>query len=143
VSCGSICIRTVVIAGVDESVREGARRMAREDVGALVVLDEAGKLIGMLTDRDVVVRCLAAGRDPVTTTIVEVMTAPVVAVQETTPIEDALSKMVGARVRRLPVLDEKGELVGILALDDVLELLAEETATIGRLLRRAPLRRPE
>jgi len=142
VSCGSICVRTVVIAGVEESVREAARRMTHEDVGALVVLDEAGKPIGILTDRDVMVRCLGASRDPVTTTVAEIMSAPVVAVQETTPIEDGLSKMVGARVRRLPVLDVKGELVGILALDDVLELLAEETATIGRLIRRAPRRPP-
>ena len=69
------------------------------------------------------------------------MTAPAVCIPESTPIEDALSRMVGIPARRLVVTDADGRLAGILALDDVAELLAEEAERIGRLLaRRGPAR---
>ena len=66
------------------------------------------------------------------------MTRPAARILESTPIEDALTEMLRARVRRLPVVDEAGRLVGILGLDDVIELLSEETGSIGRLLARRP-----
>jgi CBS domain-containing protein len=62
------------------------------------------------------------------------MSAPVTCVHESTPIETALARMVGAHARRLVVVDDDEQLVGILALDDVLELLAEELASVGKLL---------
>lgn len=136
-STGKLCVRRVVFAEAGESVREAALRMTREEVGTLVVLDEARRPTGILTDRDVLVRCVAPGRDPETTSIGDVMSAPVAVVVEATPIEDALERMRVLRVRRLPVVDARGALVGILALDDVLELVAEEAATIGALLRRS------
>jgi len=136
-SSGKVCVRRVVFAEARESVREAALRMTREEVGTLVVLDEARRPTGILTDRDVMVRCVAPGRDPEATPVGDVMSAPVASVVEATPIEDALERMRVLRVRRLPVVDEQGALVGLLALDDVLELLAEETATIGAILRRA------
>jgi CBS domain-containing protein len=136
-SSGRLCVRRVVFADAGESVREAALRMAREEVGTLVVLDAERRPSGILTDRDVVVRCVAPGRDPAATPIADVMSAPVATLGEATPIEDALERMRVLRVRRLPVVDAQGALVGILALDDVLELLAEESATIGALLRRS------
>jgi CBS domain-containing protein len=137
-SSGRLCVRRVVFAEARESAREAALRMTREEVGTLVVLDEARRPVGMLTDRDLVLRCLAPGRDPEATPIAELMSAPVSSVGEATPIEDALERMRMLRVRRLPVVDAQGALVGILALDDVLELLVEEAESIGRLLRRRP-----
>ena len=74
--------------------------------------------------------------DPAATAVSSVMTAPPTCIHESTPIESALAHMAGAHVRRLVVVDDDKRLVGILALDDVLELLAEEAATIGRLLGR-------
>jgi len=141
-SSGKVCVRRVVFAEGRESVREAALRMTREEVGTLVVLDEARRPTGILTDRDVMVRCVAPGRDPEATAVAEVMSAPVASVEEATPVEDALDRMRVLRVRRLPVVDEQGALVGLLALDDVLELLAEESATIGAILRR-PRRGPD
>jgi signal-transduction protein with cAMP-binding, CBS, and nucleotidyltransferase domain len=135
-SVGKICIRRVVIASHGESLREAAGRMVAEDVGALVVLDAEKRPIGIVTDRDLVARCIAEGRDPARSTVGDVMSKPAARVHEGTAIEDALVEMMRARARRLPVVDDAGRLVGILALDDVLELLAEETATIGRLLAR-------
>jgi CBS domain-containing protein len=63
------------------------------------------------------------------------MSAPATCVHEATPIETALARMAGVRARRLVVVDDDGRLVGILALDDILELLAEELTSIGKLLR--------
>lgn len=138
---GKICSRSVVVASPDDSIVEAARRMAEHGVGTLVVRDTEGHPVGMVTDRDVTVRSVAAGLDPEATLVSDLMTAPVEMVHESTPIEDALARMSRTGVRRLPVVDEEDRIVGILALDDVLELLAEEQETVGRLLRKSrPLR---
>jgi len=140
-SVGAICVRSVQIASPDESVRAVARRMATTGVGTVVVLGEGRRPLGILTDRDVAVRCVAEERDPDATQVGAVMTAPVTCVQESTAIETALSRMAGAGARRLVVVDDQQRLVGILALDDVLELLAEEAVTIGRLVGERAARR--
>jgi len=133
-SVGAICVREVQITSPDETVRAVARRMAASGVGTVVVLGEGRRPLGILTDRDVTVRCVAQARDPDATPVGEVMSAPAACVHESTPIESALSRMAGTGGRRLVVVDGEERLVGILALDDVLELLAEEAATIGRLV---------
>ena len=138
---GAICVRSVQIASPEESVRAVARRMAKAGVGTVVVLGEAQRPIGILTDRDITLRCVAEERDPGATEVAAVMTTPVTCVHESTPIESALARMVGVHARRLAVVDDEERLVGILALDDVLELLAEEAATIGRLLAQRAERR--
>jgi CBS domain-containing protein len=140
-SAGSICVRSVLIGTPDESVRAVAQRMAKADVGTVVILGDAKQPVGIVTDRDVALRCVAARRDPDSTAAGAIMTAPAACIHESTPIEAALARMADGRIRRLVVVDEKERLVGILALDDVLELLAEEATTIGRLLvRRADAR---
>ncbi len=139
-SAGSLCVRTVHVARAEESAREAARRMRDQDVGTLVVVDEKRHPLGIVTDRDLALRCLAEEGDPDTTRVGAVMTAPVACVSESTPIEEALRRMAGSSVRRLAVTDEAGQLAGLLALDDVVELLVEEAEAIGRLLQR---RRPQ
>jgi CBS domain-containing protein len=108
--------------------------MAAESVGTLVVVDPAGRPVGILTDRDLMRHCVAEGRDPDLTKVETIMASPLVSGPEELPIEDALSRMAEAGVRRLVVVDRAGSLAGVLALDDVLELLAEEFTTIGRLV---------
>ena len=138
-SVGRICLRDVDLAETGESTFEVARRMEQRRVGTLVVVDAAGRPIGVLTDRDLAVRVVAAGRDPRRTTVGDVMTQDPRTVGESTPIESALSLMRSGSFRRLPVVNEDGKLVGILSLDDVLGLLAEEFALIRGLLdREAP-----
>jgi CBS domain-containing protein len=137
-SVGRICVRTVHVAAPEETVRAAARRMREADVGALIVVNEERSPIGVVTDRDVALRCVAEVRDPDATAVAAVMTAPVHGIAEETPIEEALRRMAGLAARRLAVTDDAGHLVGILALDDVLELLVEEAEAIGRLLRRRP-----
>jgi len=133
-SAGAICVRSVQVAWPDETVRAVAERMAAAGVGTVVVLDSDQRPTGILTDRDVALRCVAARRDPDTTAVRDVMSAPVACIHESTPIESALSRMTSVRARRLAVVDDEERLVGVLALDDVLELLAEEVTTIGKLL---------
>jgi CBS domain-containing protein len=134
-SVGRICVRTVHVAGPGESAREAARRMVTEGVGTLVVLGGDRRPVGFVTDRDVMFHCVAEGRDAARTRVDEIMAAPVVTVPEDLPIEDALARMAETKVRRLAVVDRAGCLAGLLALDDVLDLLSEEFGTIGRLLR--------
>jgi CBS domain-containing protein len=135
-SVARICLREVDLADPTESVLEAARRMGERRVGTLVIVDDAGKPIGLLTDRDLALRVVAAGGDPRATSVGEVMTAHPKTVGESTPIESALSLMRSGSFRRLPVVNDDGKLVGIVSLDDVLSLLAEEFELIGRLLER-------
>jgi CBS domain-containing protein len=137
-SVGKICSRVLATASPDESVRAAARRMAEYEVGDLVVLDvdRHSRAIGIVTDRDIVIRCIAATLDPDQTRVADVMTAPAQAVSETMSIENALSKMANAGTRRLVVTGDGERVLGILSVDDVLDLITEETGAIGRLLER-------
>ncbi len=136
-SVGRICLRSVDLADATESVTGAACRMRERGVGTLVVIDQAGHPVGILTDRDLCLRVLAEGRDASGSRVADVMTASPRTVSEETPIEAALSLMKAGGFRRVPVVDGAGTLVGILSLDDVLALLAEEFALIGKLIERA------
>jgi CBS domain-containing protein len=119
-----------------ESVRAVAKRMGEYRVGTVVVVDDARRPIGILTDRDIALRCVAPGESADAMSVSGVMTTPVRTVSENAPIEDALDSMKRLGVRRLPVVDATGTLAGLVALDDVLSLIAEESASIGSLLRK-------
>lgn len=135
---GMLCSRIVATAAPGESVRTAAQRMAEHGVGTLVVLDgERGNgLAGVVTDRDIALRCTAAGLDPETTPVIEVMSKPVHAVDEGTPVEEALARMARTATRRLVVTGDEGRLVGIFTLDDALEFLATQAGAVGQLLAR-------
>jgi CBS domain-containing protein len=123
-------------AGLDESVTAAAERMHQRAVGSLVVLNYARTPIGIVTDRDLVERVLSKGLSGVDTLVRDIMTADPKIVSEETPIESALALMRSGRFRRLPVVDGEQQLVGMITLDDILMLLAEEFTQIGRLLER-------
>ncbi len=135
-SVGRICSRVVATATPEESVRVAARRMVRNDVGTLVVVEGGGvtRPVGLVTDRDIAIRCVAADLDPDQTPIATIMSAPVQSVGEHTPIEEAIQRMANRAIRRLVVTGDQGFLVGLLSLDDVVRLLTEEAGSIGRLL---------
>ena len=135
-SVGRICVREVDLTDPTESVQIAARRMHDRKVGTLVVSDNAKRPIGMLTDRDLAVRVVAAGLDPASTTVADVMTRDPCCVPEETPIETALKLMRAGPYRRLPVVDQAEALVGVVSLDDILSLLTEEFNEIGTLLKR-------
>lgn len=133
-SVGKICIRQVHTAEQGETVHAISRRMREQGLGALVVV-EGSHPVGIVTDRDVALRCVAEGRDPDATLVSDVMTAPALCVHETTPIETAIQLMSGVPMRRVVVTDGQDRLVGILSLDDVLDLLLEEVQAVARLVR--------
>lgn len=135
-SVGRICIREVDLADANETVWAAAERIRQRAVGTLVILDDAKRPVGIVTDRDLVERVLAAGRDPNTTQVCDIMTGELKTIAEDDSIESALALMRSGRFRRLPVVDHQGKLVGLLSLDDVLILLAEEFTQIGKLLER-------
>jgi CBS domain-containing protein len=136
-SAGRTCSRTVATVRPEETVRVAARRMAELDVGTLVVRDGDGTNAptGIVTDRDIAVRCVGGGYNPDKTPVAKIMTVPVRVIDESVPIEDAMERMAETGARRLVVTGEGKQLVGILSLDDVLELLAQELGPISRLLR--------
>jgi CBS domain-containing protein len=129
-----ISIKSVDHAVTEESVWRAAERMHQRAVGMLVVLDPEKRPVGVLTDRDIVERVVAQRRDAGTTKVGDVMTPSPATVRENASIESAISMMRAHSVRRLPVVDDQGQLSGVVSLDDVLVLLAEELTEVGRLL---------
>jgi CBS domain-containing protein len=135
-SVGKIATRVVATANGSESILEVARRMAEYNVGCLVVVDGDPEPVGIITDRDIVTRVVATELDPSETAVSLIMTREVRSVDEATPIEQALALMGSAGTRRLIVTDSESKLVGIVSVDDVIELLVEEAESIGKLLRK-------
>ena len=108
----------VVTIDEREPVIAAARLLKRMNLGALPVTDRGGKLVGMLTDRDIVLRCVALGGDARTMTAGDVMTRGVVTATPDVKVDDAARRMGRGQVRRLPVV-ENGKLVGMLSLADM------------------------
>ncbi len=129
-----ICVRNVDLADPTESVWQAAERMRQRGVGTLLMVDEWNKPIGIVTDRDLVVRVLAEGLDGNTTLVRDVMTPHPKTIFQDAPIEDALAIMRGGGFRRVPVVDAEEKLVGLISLDDVLMLLARSFTEIGELI---------
>ncbi len=132
----TICTRSVDLAEREESVWRAAERMHHRVIGCLLVVDQDQHPIGILTDRDIVERVVSLSRDPMTTTVEEVMTTPVISIKEHAALHEALDVMRQNAIRRLAVVDERGILVGVLSLDDVLMYLADQFAAVGKLISR-------
>ena len=108
----------VEVIAPDASIYEAAEKMSHRDIGPLPVC-EGDRLIGMLTDRDITVRAVAAGRDPRTTHVRDVMTPDVVYGFDDEEVQDAARLMAQYQIRRLPVLNRSKQLVGMVALGDL------------------------
>jgi CBS domain-containing protein len=129
-----LCQRDVDVAGLNESVTVAAERMHQRSVGALVVVDDELAPVGILTDRDLVIRVLAPGQNGQTTAVGDVMTRNPQTIAEDASIESALALMRRGTFRRLPVVDRRGALQGIVTLDDILQLLGEELFAVSKLV---------
>ncbi len=131
----------VITIDKDEPVSAAARLLKRHNVGVLPVTDNNNCLRGMITDRDIVLRCIAAESDPRTTKVSEIMSRGIITVTPSVPVDDAVILMSQDQVRRLPVV-ESGRVVGMLSLCDMArsmaceaeasEALAEISANIRR-----------
>ena len=108
----------VEVIAPEASISEAAQKMRHLDIGPLPVC-EGERLVGMLTDRDITVRAVAAGRDPLTTQVREVMTPDVVYGFDDQEVQDAARLMAQYQIRRLRVLNRSKQLVGMVALGDL------------------------
>lgn len=108
----------------DTTLEEIATMMKEEDVGAIPVLEE-GKLCGIVTDRDIVVRCVAEGRDPSEVTAEDVMSEDIQTIEPGMDVEDAAGLMASRQIRRLPVV-KSGKLLGMVSLGDIAVKTGEE-----------------
>ena len=108
----------VISIGAGESVEVAARTLAHYNIGVLPVCDQNGQICGLVTDRDLVTRCMAANRVPGKTTVREVMTGQVISVKPDMNASVAAHLMGAQQVRRLPVT-ENGKLCGMLSLGDI------------------------
>jgi CBS domain-containing protein len=139
VKVSEVCSHDVVFVAASESVVEAAKIMRRCHVGDVVVVkDDNGRGIGVLTDRDITVELVAAEVDPATVSVGDILTRNLVSVKENDDIYDALVEMTDHAIRRIPVEDVDGRLVGILSLDDIVQLLADELHRVSTLLERQP-----
>lgn len=114
-------------AAPDTTLSEVAELMEAEDVGAIPVVD-GERLLGMVTDRDIVIRAIAKGKDPRETPVAQIASKDLVTLEPDQDLSDALKLMAQYQVRRLPVIEDEDRLVGVVSQADV-ALLAKEKAT--------------
>jgi len=145
----SLCNHNVATIGTNAGVVEAAALMRMEHVGDLIVAEERGDAkipIGILTDRDIVVGVIAKGAAADAVTVGDAMTRNPLTVREDASIDFALREMRRYGVRRAPVVRANGDLVGVIAIDDIIEHLADQLTRLAELIRleRAaePRRRP-
>ena len=117
----------------DTTLDEVARLMLIHDCGEIPVVDRSEKVVGVITDRDIVCRVVAEGKNPMAHTAAECMTQPVVSVGVDSPVDQVVSVMEGHRIRRVPVIDDNGVCAGIIAQADIARYTA--TGTVGELVR--------
>jgi CBS domain-containing protein len=130
---GQICNRVVVFAFRNTPLPDAAKLMRDNHIGSLVIVDESdrGRIpVGMLTDRDIAIAVVAQALDPRTLTAGEVMSGELVTANEQDDMLDTLQRMRRRGIRRVPVLTAAGVLAGIVTLDDLLELVAEQLGDV-------------
>ncbi len=133
-----VCNREVVIVRPGETVLEAAQLMRRHHVGDVVVVEERGGRrvpVGIVTDRDIVLEVVAPQLDPAALRVSDIVTSGLVTIKKDAGLFEAIEYMHAKGVRRLPVVDDNGALIGILTLDDLIELLADEMTALARLVK--------
>jgi len=136
---GSICNRRVVTANPQLDIQAAAELMREEHIGFLVVVPQEPRgpqpPLGVLTDRDIIVSVVAKRADPASLKVGDVMSMQPVVVGENDAVDLALKTMRRAGVRRLPVVNSRGEIVGVLSFDDLLEFVAREMESLSGAVR--------
>ena len=122
----------VIRINPEESLAVAARTMTHYNIGMLPVCGSDGRVCGVITDRDIVTRCLAAGRAPASTTVREVMTRGIIAVRPDMDTATAAKLMGSRQIRRLPVM-ENGRLCGMVSLGDLARKEQSSAEAVGAL----------
>ena len=139
-SVGSICQRDVVSIRPDEDLVDAARLMRERHVGYLVVVEPAAqgsgdRVVGVVTDRDIVVTVVAREVDPHSLAVGDVMTRELLVAEESASIEATLRHMRELGVRRVPVVNDRGNLTGVMSVDDALDAVADQLNSIAGSIR--------
>lgn len=137
-TAGEVCNRSVVVTSKDDTIIDAANRMRMFHVGDLVVVEDRQNKrmpVGIITDRDIVVSVVASNADHIRSLRVgDVMSSELLTAREHESTEAALQKMEEGGIRRLPIVDGDGMLVGILTLDDVLRFLTDQQIGLVKLV---------
>ncbi len=131
---GDYCEKPAATVRGEETVRTAAQRMRLAGLGSLVVVKD-GRPIGLVTDRDLVLETLCKRLDPGALRVEEIASRPLVTIEQDAPVREAVRRMRRHAIRRLPVVDDKGQLVGIVAADDLLALAAGELSGLAVAIR--------
>lgn len=127
-----VMTKPVIRIGPDETVEVAARTLAHYNIGALMICGHDGRLRGVLTDRDIVTRCIAAGRNPGTVKVSQIMSGSVVGISPDMETKDAAQIMGKRQIRRLPVL-ENDKLCGMISLGDLSRADADTAQTLNQI----------
>ncbi len=139
---GEICTREVVCTNPETTVAAAAKLMRQYHIGDVIVTrDEKGRRIplGIVTDRDIVLGVVAPELNPAALTVGDIMGLELVTAGEGEDVFDAVERMRNKGVRRMPIVQEDGTLAGIVSIDDIIEVLAEEMNSLARLISREQL----
>jgi CBS domain-containing protein len=137
---GQLCNRNPITVRRSDELIKAAQLMREKHIGYLVVVEpevanQSLRPVGVVTDRDIVISVVARETDPRALCVGDIMTQQPVIVGAAEPVEKALREMRRIGVRRLPVVGQHGELIGVLSLDDVLEVLAGELQNVAGSIR--------
>lgn len=130
-SIKEFCNTNVITAWEGETILEAARRMESQNVGAVIVVDDRMQPLGILTDRDIVVKVVSREKDSYSTLLKDVMSHDVTTLKENAGLMEATRLMAKNGVRRLPVVNAHGEIVGMLSMDDLLLVLEREFSNLS------------
>lgn len=130
---GDFCNRDVIVIGKDASVVEAAQLMRKHHVGSVIIVgtgDDESKPLGVLTDRDIVIEFVAENVSPSDIAVGDATSYELVTIEEDAGLFEAISLMRDKAIRRVPVVDSEGALIGVVASDDALELIAEQLSDL-------------
>ena len=128
-----IMTRDVKSLAPSDTASTAAKAMSEHNVGSIPVCED-GKLVGIVTDRDIVVRALGRGKDATATKLADIMSSNVCTVKESDDVESILEEMSQSQIRRLPVVDTAGALVGIVSLGDIATKSVDDEADVAESL---------
>lgn len=134
---GEVCVRDVLVANRETTIREAAKLMRQHHVGDLVVVETRnGHRIptGIVTDRDIVISVVATTLDPAIFTLGDLVTQELITAKEDSGIGESIQRMRFSGVRRMPIVDKEGGLVGIVTVDDLVRLLSEELSDLSSVI---------
>lgn len=131
----NLCSKDVVCIKQSDTLQEAARLMKKQHIGGLVVVDDEDQPVGILTDRDITLTAVADNL-PASTSVENAMSKNIVTVHKDEGISEVINKMEHEGVRRIIVVDENRKACGLVSFDDLVQLLAEELNSLGRLIQR-------